>query len=118
LLWKANRKTSFPKNGVLNGRSPFNTPFFGVILQTYARQALIERLLNEIRSGGPLEVSALAARMGTSPAMVEAMLEHLQRLGYIQAYEDACGEGCRGCSMSQACSPNASLGKIRLWKSA
>ena len=77
---------------------------------------MLERLLAEIRSGGPLEINSLATRLETSPAMVAALLEHLERLGYIQAYEDACGDGCRGCSLSQTCSPGASLGKVRLWK--
>jgi hypothetical protein len=74
-------------------------------------------MLAEIRSGGPLEISALAARMSTSPAMVETMLEHLQRLGYVQPYGDDCGDGRRGCSLSQTCNPSACLGKIRIWKS-
>ena len=79
---------------------------------------MLERLLAEIRSGGPLEINSLAARLGASPAMVAALLEHLERLGYIQPYEDACGDGCRGCSLSETCSPGASLGKVRLWRSA
>jgi hypothetical protein len=77
---------------------------------------MLEKLLAEIRSGGPLEIGALAASLGTSPGMVEAMLEHLQSLGYVQPYTDACGGGCKGCSLSQTCNPSASLGKIRLWK--
>ena len=79
---------------------------------------MLERLLAEIRNGGPLEINSLAARLGVSPAMVAALLEHLERLGYIQPYEDACGDGCRGCSLSETCSPGASPGKVRLWRSA
>jgi FeoC like transcriptional regulator len=77
---------------------------------------MLERLLCEIRSGGALEVGALAARLGTSPAMVQAMLEHLQRLGYIQPYGEECGEGCGGCSLSQSCDPASHSKKISLWK--
>ena len=77
---------------------------------------MLEKLLTEIRSGGSLEVSALATRLGTSPAMVQAMLEHLHRLGYIQPYGDACGDGCGGCSFSQACNIEERVEKIRLWK--
>lgn len=77
---------------------------------------MLERLLYEIRNGGSLEVSALAARLDTSPAMVQAMLEHLQRLGYIQPYAEACGDGCGGCSFSQACNIEERADKIRLWK--
>jgi hypothetical protein len=77
---------------------------------------MLERLLAEIRNGGALEVSALATRLGTSPAMVLAMLEHLQRMGTIKSYGEACGEGCGGCSLSKACGVDQSTGKIRLWK--
>ena len=77
---------------------------------------MLERLLYEIRSGGALEVSSLAARLGTSPAMVQAMLEHLQRLGYIQPYGEACGDGCGGCSLNQGCESASPSGKISLWK--
>jgi predicted transcriptional regulator len=79
---------------------------------------MLERLLAEIHSGGPLEINSLAARLDASPAMVAALLEHLERLGYIQPYQDTCGDGCRGCSLSEMCSPGASPRKVRLWRSA
>jgi hypothetical protein len=47
--------------------------------------------------------------------MVLAMLEHLQRLGYIQPYGEVCGDGCGGCSLSQACHPESRSRKISLW---
>jgi hypothetical protein len=62
-----------------------------------------------------LEVRALAARLDTSPAMVQAMLEHLQRQGIIQPFGDACAESCRGCSLSQACHLSRGAEHIRLW---
>ena len=77
---------------------------------------MLERLLYEICNGGTLEVSALAARLDTSPAMVQAMLEHLQRLGYIQPYGESCGDGCGGCNLSQTCKPAAGSNKINMWK--
>ena len=74
---------------------------------------MLEQLLSEIRVGGTLETGALAARLGTSPQLVEAMLEYLQRAGLIQPYLN-CGEGCQGCSLQDACAkPSA----IRLWQS-
>ena len=74
---------------------------------------MLEEMLHEIRNGGALDASRLAARLGTSPAMVHAMLEHLQRLGYIQPYGEACGEGCGGCSLSPACDHTH---KMTIWK--
>ena len=40
---------------------------------------MLEQLLKEIRAGGTLETGKLAARLGTTPQLIEAMLEHLQR---------------------------------------
>ena len=63
---------------------------------------MLEQLVKEIRNGGSLETQSLAARLGTTPQLVEAMMEHLQRLGLIQDYSD-CGSGCQGCGLKDAC---------------
>ncbi len=75
---------------------------------------MLEKLLAEIRSGGTFETGVLAARLGTTPALVEAMLDHLQRLGQLRPYE-TCGEACGGCSLKAACRANAP-GGVRLWQ--
>ena len=77
---------------------------------------MLEQLVAEIRAGGTLETSRLAARLGTSPQLVEAMLEHLQRSGLIQAYA-ACGDGCRGCSLRDACANEPGRQRLHLWQS-
>ena len=76
---------------------------------------MLEQLVNEIRAGGTLETSDLATRLGTTQQLVEAMLEHLQRSGLIQAYI-RCGDGCQGCSLQTACR-KPDPGAIRLWQS-
>ncbi len=75
---------------------------------------MLEQLLNEIRQGGSLETNTLAARLGTSPRLVAAMLEHLQRAGLIKDYVN-CAGACGGCSLKGACSPKKSA---RLWQSS
>lgn len=76
---------------------------------------MLEKLMALIREGGTLETGKLAAKLGTSPAMVEAMLEHLRQMGYIQAYE-TCGDGCSGCSLSTMCKKDAQTGQVQLWQ--
>jgi predicted ArsR family transcriptional regulator len=78
---------------------------------------MLEQLIAEIRAGGTLETGALAERLGTSPQMVQAMLEHLQISGHIQAYSN-CGDGCRGCDLKSACGAGRSIGTVRLWQSS
>jgi len=76
---------------------------------------MLERLLSEIRSGGALEVGALAKKLDASPQLVEAMLEHLQRSGYIRPYEH-CGDGCNGCSLKARCSQPRRNTPLKLWQ--
>ena len=75
---------------------------------------MLEQLVKEIRAGGTLEIGELATRFGTTPQLIEVMLEHLQRSGLIQAYVN-CGDGCLGCSLQDACGKSA-LGTVRLWQ--
>lgn len=77
---------------------------------------MLEQLVKEIRAGGTLETGELATRLGTTPQLIEAMLEHLQRSGLIQTYV-SCSDGCLGCSLQDACKkPDKSA--IRLWRTA
>jgi hypothetical protein len=74
---------------------------------------MLEKLLQEIRAGGTLETRALADRLGASPQLIEAMLEHLQRSGLIQDYVN-CDDGCSGCNLHEACN---NQNAVRLWQS-
>jgi DNA-binding IscR family transcriptional regulator len=76
---------------------------------------MLEKLLTEIRSGGTFETGSLAARLGTTPELVEAMLAHLQRAGYIQPYR-TCGDACGGCSLKSACKVPGQKEGVRLWQ--
>ena len=75
---------------------------------------MLEQLLKEIRSGGTLETGKLAARLGTTPQLIEAMLEHLQCAGLIEPY--ICGDGCQGCGLREACQTRGDTA-VRLWQS-
>jgi Mn-dependent DtxR family transcriptional regulator len=76
---------------------------------------MLQKLLEEIRSGGTFETGVLAARLGTTPALVQAMLEHLQRAGQLRPYE-TCGEACTACSLKQACQSGRPANGVRLWQ--
>lgn len=63
---------------------------------------MLERLLAEIRAGGTLETGELASRLGTTPELLNAMLEYLQRAGVIQPFR-TCEDTCGGCSLKATC---------------
>jgi hypothetical protein len=75
---------------------------------------MLQQLLAEINAGGTLETGALAARLGTTPKLVSAMLGHLERLGMIVSYVD-CADGCGGCSLRGDCE---SKSKMHLWQNS
>ena len=76
---------------------------------------MLEQLLERMRNAeGALSTSTLARELGTSEALVEAMLENLVRLGYVEAVTMACASGaCGGCSMAGQC---ASGPQPRMWQ--
>lgn len=75
---------------------------------------MLEKLIEEIRNGGTLETGELAIKLGASPQLVQAMLEHLQRSGLLRPYTNCDSSGCQGCGLRDACGRNSS---IRLWQS-
>ena len=77
---------------------------------------MLERLLQEVQGGGTIDAAALAARLDTSTPMVEAMLDHLVRAGYLGEYID-CRDGCMECNLRDACDPEQVRRNVRLWHS-
>ena len=76
---------------------------------------MLAQLVGKLEAGGTLDTAALSAELGASPALLEAMLEHLGRLGLIRPYvhsNDACGE----CSLGAWCGSRLDRG-VRLWHS-
>lgn len=76
---------------------------------------MLEKLLAEIRSGGTLETRTLAKKLGTTPAMVEAMLEHLERSGLLKAYQ-GCAAACSDCGLKDACQHSDLQHRMRIWQ--
>ena len=65
---------------------------------------MLEKLLQEIRSGGTFQPAALAAKLNISVGMVEMMLEDLERRGIITQVNASCGESsCGGCPLVGDC---------------
>jgi hypothetical protein len=54
-------------------------------------------LLKKVQGGGLYKVSDLARQLGTTPQLVEMMLEELERRGYLKGTGIACSDHCTGC---------------------
>jgi predicted ArsR family transcriptional regulator len=76
--------------------------------------SVLERLLQKVEAGGTMEVGALAAELCVSPAMIEAMLDHLGAQGLVRLCQQP-GGACRSCGFSTTCPPGSGNG-LRLWQ--
>lgn len=73
---------------------------------------MLEKLLALITEQGAVQISLLAHQLDVSPALVEEMIKHLERVGSLKPVESCTESHCSGCPVAQACGP----GKVRLWQ--
>ncbi len=73
---------------------------------------MLERLLLELEGSQSMSVERLAARLETTPALIQMMLEHLARQGRVEALE-FCEAGCQGCPLGSLCGAEK---RQRLWQ--
>lgn len=64
---------------------------------------MLKRLLDLLRAGGSHRVPDLAEALGITPEMVEAMLEGLERMGYLKRLGRDCTERCATCPLAGMC---------------
>jgi predicted ArsR family transcriptional regulator len=69
---------------------------------------MLDRLLELLRSGGTHRIADLARELDVTPALVEAMLEDLARMGYLKRISGECGGACAACSMAWLCAAGKS----------
>ena len=75
---------------------------------------LLEHLLALLRQGGVRSLEQVAGELGTSPALVETMLEDLARRGLLHERPASCCAGaCQGCSLAGGCKVG---GAGRVWQ--
>lgn len=73
---------------------------------------MLEQLLRELAAGSPLHLDELAARLGVTPQLLTAMLEDLERMGYVKAIRASCDSACTGCAYHGLCQL---VGGGRIW---
>jgi hypothetical protein len=73
---------------------------------------MLNQLLDLLRSGGTRRVADLSRGLGTTPELVEVMLEDLCRMGHLKRVGGECGGQCSACPMAGLCAVG---GDERLW---
>ena len=74
---------------------------------------MLAELVGKLEAGGTLDAAGLSAELEASPALLEAMLEHLGRLGLIRPYATS-SEACGECGFKASCGGRQN-GGVRLW---
>jgi len=79
---------------------------------------MLNKLLDLLREGGTRRIADLAQELGTTPELVEAMLEDLARMGYVKHVASQCSEKCSTCPMAEMCAaggPSREGDNGRIW---
>ena len=71
---------------------------------------MLEKLLEMISTSGTRTPASLAQRLGVSQGLVEQMLEHLERLGYLKLVDGCNQRACKACGIGRC-----GVAKPRLW---
>jgi len=64
---------------------------------------VLSQLLKLLRAGGTHRVADLARELETTPALVEAMLDDLARMGYLKQVGEECADKCVSCPLAGLC---------------
>ena len=64
---------------------------------------MLERLLEVLAQGGAVSYGDLARTLGVDQVLVQQMVEHLARLGYLRPAAGSCGEECGACALGDQC---------------
>ena len=66
---------------------------------------MLDRLIKTLQAGGTYSLNDLARELGTTPALVEMMLESLSGMGYVERGSEGCAGACGGCSQEGCHTP-------------
>ncbi|MGD2146059.1 MAG: FeoC-like transcriptional regulator [Anaerolineae bacterium] len=64
---------------------------------------MLDRLLELLREGGTRPIRSIAEELDTTPELVRAMLEDLERMGHLRRLRAECEARCSTCSVSAGC---------------
>ena len=65
---------------------------------------MLEKLLRVLALGGAVSYGDLACTLDIDRMLVQQMVEHLARLGYLSSAAGSCGEECGACVLGDQCS--------------
>ena len=73
---------------------------------------MLTQLLDLLRADRTRSVDELAQELDTTLEMVYAMMETLERMGFVRQVDTGCDKTCKSCALSDMCTH---IGKSRMW---
>jgi len=64
---------------------------------------MLNRVLHTLSYGGTYRLQDLEKELGIGSALLEAMMDELVQLGYLQMVEGACTTSCEACCHHASC---------------
>jgi DeoR/GlpR family transcriptional regulator of sugar metabolism len=77
---------------------------------------MLKALLDRIAQGGTWTVESLARELDTTPALVDMMLDDLERQGHLKRVQAGCSSHCASCPLSAAHRSSACLTSVSVSK--
>jgi predicted transcriptional regulator len=74
---------------------------------------MFDKLLSILKRGGAVTVEQLARELGTSPAVVSQMIDHLTQAGWLRQVGVSCEGVCSQCIFAHDCQR---FGEGRTWE--
>lgn len=65
---------------------------------------MFNRLLMILKRGGTVTVNQLARELGTTPEVVDGMIDQMARQGWLHALSASCDSTCGACALARDCS--------------
>ncbi len=73
---------------------------------------MFDKLMSMLQRGGTLTIDQMARELDTTPAMVNELIGHLARSGWLKQMGASCDAACSGCSLANDC---RHLNQSRVW---
>jgi hypothetical protein len=75
--------------------------------QSVSEGSLLQQLLRLMSGGGLHTIDEAARRLLVSESLVAAMVDNLERAGYLVGMQGGCGTACGGCGAAAVCGVSA-----------
>ncbi len=75
---------------------------------------MFDKLMTLLKRGGAVTIDQMARELRTSPEVVNGMLDHMTRQGWLRVMSASCDSACSACLFARDC---ARVEKGRVWVS-